>query len=81
VRYTPPEGTYLAWLDCRALGIEEPLGEFFLREAGVALVDGSECGAAGAGHLRLTLATPRPVLRTIVERMAAAVTTAAGPVS
>ena len=73
VRYTPPEGTYLAWLDCRALGIEEPLGEFFLREAGVALVDGPECGAAGAGHVRLTLATPRPVLRTIVARMAAAV--------
>jgi cysteine-S-conjugate beta-lyase len=73
VRYTPPEGTYLAWLDCRALGVEEPLGEFFLREAGVAFTDGPECGAAGAGHVRLTLATPRPVLRTIVERMAAAV--------
>ncbi|WP_369132207.1 MalY/PatB family protein [Modestobacter sp. I12A-02662] len=73
VRYTPPEGTYLAWLDCRELGIEEPLGEFFLREAGVALVDGLECGRAGAGHLRLTLATPRPVLETVVQRMAAAV--------
>jgi len=72
VRYTPPEGTYLAWLDCRELGIEEPLGEFFLRKAGVALIDGPECGRAGAGHVRLTLATPRPVLRTIVERMAAA---------
>ena len=73
VRYTPPEGTYLAWLDCRELGIEEPLAEFFLRAAGVALIDGAECGQAGAGHVRLTLATPRPVLRTIVERMAAAV--------
>jgi cysteine-S-conjugate beta-lyase len=31
--------------------------------------------------VRLNLATPRPVLRTIVERMAAAMTTAAGPVS
>ncbi|GAA4741298.1 aminotransferase class I/II-fold pyridoxal phosphate-dependent enzyme [Modestobacter marinus] len=72
VGYTPPEGTYLAWLDGRELGIEEPLGEFFLREAGVALVDGPECGAPGAGHVRLNLATPRPVLRTIVERMAAA---------
>ncbi|KGH44864.1 aminotransferase class I/II [Modestobacter caceresii] len=72
VRYTPPEGTYLAWLDGRELGIEEPLGEFFLREAGVALVDGPECGAPGAGHVRLNLATPRPLLRTIVERMAAA---------
>jgi cystathionine beta-lyase len=73
VRYTPPEGTYLAWLDGRELGVAGSLGEFFLREAGVALVDGPECGAPGLGHVRLNLATPRPVLRTIVERMAAAV--------
>jgi cysteine-S-conjugate beta-lyase len=72
VRYTPPEGTYLAWLDGRALGVEGSLGEFFLREAGVALVDGPECGAPGTGHVRLNLATPRPVLRTVVRRMAAA---------
>jgi cystathionine beta-lyase len=71
VRYTPPEGTYLAWLDCRALGIEGPAGEHFLQRAGVALVDGSDCGVAGAGHVRLNFATARPVLRTIVERMAA----------
>ena len=38
----------------------------------MALVDGPECGAPGAGHVRLNLATPRPVLRTIVDRMAAA---------
>ena len=73
VRYTPPEGTYLAWLDGRQLGVEGPLGEFFLREAGVALVDGPECGRPGVGHVRLNLATPRPVLRTIVERMGAAI--------
>ncbi|HEX2073405.1 MAG TPA: aminotransferase class I/II-fold pyridoxal phosphate-dependent enzyme [Geodermatophilus sp.] len=73
VRYTPPEGTYLAWLDCRALGIEGSAGDFFLQRAGVALVDGPACGGPGAGHVRLNFATPRPVLRTIVERMAAAI--------
>jgi cystathionine beta-lyase len=73
VRWTPPEGTYLAWLDCRGLGIDGPAGAFFLERAGVALVDGPECGAPGAGHVRLNFATPRPVLATIVERMAAAV--------
>jgi len=72
VRYTPPEGTYLAWLDCRRLGIEGSVGEFFLDRAGVALVDGPECGAPGAGHVRLNLATPRPVLTRAVERMGAA---------
>jgi cysteine-S-conjugate beta-lyase len=71
VRYTPPEGTYLAWLDCRELGLPASAGEFFLERAGVALVDGPECGAPGAGHVRLNFATPRPVLETIVDRMAA----------
>ena len=73
VGFTPPEGTYLAWLDCRRLGLEGSAGAFFLERAGVALVDGPECGAPGAGHVRLNFATPRPVLATIVERMAAAV--------
>jgi cystathionine beta-lyase len=73
VRHRPPEGTYLAWLDCRGLGLETSAGAFFLDRAGVALVDGPECGAPGAGHVRLNLATPRPVLTRIVERMAEAV--------
>jgi cystathionine beta-lyase len=71
VRYAPPEGTYLAWLDCRSLGVEGPPAQHFLQRAGVALIDGAECGTGGAGHVRLNLATPRPVLRTIVARMAA----------
>ena len=70
VRWTPPEGTYLAWLDCRGLGLPTTAGRFFLERAGVAMVDGPECGAPGAGHVRLNFATPRPVLTTIVERMA-----------
>jgi len=73
VRWTPPEGTYLAWLDCRALDLPTSPGAFFLERAGVALVDGPECGAPGAGHVRLNFATPRPVLTTIVDRLADAV--------
>jgi cysteine-S-conjugate beta-lyase len=73
VRFRPPEGTYLAWLDCRALGLEGSAGAFFLQRAGVALVDGPACGAPGAGHVRLNFATPRPVLATIVDRLADAV--------
>jgi cysteine-S-conjugate beta-lyase len=71
VRYTPPEGTYLAWLDCRELGLPEP-GAFFLEHAGVALTDGSLCGTAGQQFARLTIATPRPVLVQTVEQMGAA---------
>jgi cystathionine beta-lyase len=72
VRYTPPEGTYLAWLDCRALDLPVSAGAFFLERAGVALIDGPECGSPGEGHVRLNFATPRPVLTTVVDRMAAA---------
>ncbi len=67
VRYAPPEGTYLAWLE---LGVPDP-GDLLLERAEVALVDGARCGAAGRGAVRLNLATPEPVLTAIVERMAA----------
>jgi cysteine-S-conjugate beta-lyase len=73
VGYRAPEGTYLAWLDCRPLGVEGSVGQFFLERAGVALVDGPECGAPGHGHVRLNFATGRPLLTAMVERMAAAV--------
>lgn len=72
VRYTPPEGTYLAWLDCRGLGLGDHPGQHFAR-SGVALTDGPACGRAGHGFARYTLATPRPVLRDTVQRLAAAV--------
>jgi cysteine-S-conjugate beta-lyase len=78
VRYEPPEGTYLAWLDCRDLlpsmgrGAVSP-AEFFLAKAQVVLTDGAACGDVGAGHVRLNFATPRPILTEIVRRLAAAV--------
>src|SRR3954470_2009041 len=36
IGYVPPEGTYLAWFDCRALGLGDRPAEFFLDNAGVA---------------------------------------------
>jgi cystathionine beta-lyase len=73
VRYTPPEGTYLAWLDCRDLGLGDHPAEFFLENAGVAMTDGALCGDAGKGFVRFNFATPRPILREAIERMARAV--------
>jgi cysteine-S-conjugate beta-lyase len=73
IGYQPPEGTYLAWLDCRALGIEGSPAEFFLAKAQVLLVDGAACGEAGSGHVRLNFATPRPIIKEMVRRMAEAV--------
>jgi cystathionine beta-lyase len=85
VGYTPPEGTYLAWLDCRALALSPTappgrlypgpppdLAEFFLSRAGVLVTDGALCGDAGRGFLRLNFATPRPVLTEMIRRMGTA---------
>jgi cystathionine beta-lyase len=73
VGYRPPEGTYLAWLDCRPLGLGDRPGEFFLDRARVLVNDGPAFGAAGNGHVRLNFATPRPILTRIVGQLAAAV--------
>lgn len=73
VRYTPPQGTYLAWLDVSRLVLEPGPAQFFLKEAQVALINGSSCGSGGSGYVRLNFATPRPVLGGMIHRMGAAV--------
>ena len=68
-----PEATYLAWLDCRALDLPCPAGQFFLDRARVGLNFGETFGAEYAGFARLNFATPAPVLQQIVARMVDAV--------
>ena len=88
VRWTRPEATYLAWLDCRGLGLDEepddpsarglvtssagPAG-VFLREARVAVSAGPAFGTGGAGHVRLNYATSAEVLTEAVRRMGSVV--------
>lgn len=69
VGYTPPEGTYLAWLDLRALDLGDHPGTVLHERTGVVLTDGPECGVVGAGHARLNFATPRPILARIVQSL------------
>ena len=84
VRWTRPEATYLAWLDCRGIGLDDepedpsarglvtssagPAG-VFLREARVAVSAGPAFGTGGAGHVRLNYATSREVLEQALARM------------
>lgn len=68
-RYTPPAATYLAWVDCRALGLgDEPANVF--RERGVELSPGTQFGPPGNGHVRINLATSPSVLQEMVRAMA-----------
>ena len=65
---SPVEGTYLAWLDCRPIGLDDPF-TFFLEKAKVAFNDGKTFGAAGDGFVRLNFGTPRSILTDGLERM------------
>ncbi|MEU9641145.1 aminotransferase class I/II-fold pyridoxal phosphate-dependent enzyme [Streptomyces sp. NPDC048188] len=66
------QATYLAWLDCRPLGLGDDPAEVFLGRGRVALSSGIPFGSGGAGHVRLNLATSPEVLTEAVRRMAAA---------
>jgi cystathionine beta-lyase len=71
VRYRPPDGTYLAWLDCTGMDLPRSPGELVTDRARVTVVDGPACGDGGAGCFRVNFATPHPVLTEMVERIAA----------
>ena len=73
IRPVRPEGTYLAWLDCRGLSLaDDALPRWFLDRAGVALTDGRDFGEQGRGFQRMNLAMPRPVLHEAFGKIAAA---------
>lgn len=73
-RVTTMEGTYIAWLDLRAYGVEGSLRDFLREHAGVECTDGTECGAAWSGFIRLVYATPQPLLVEAITRIADALT-------
>ncbi|MFF7284480.1 MalY/PatB family protein [Streptomyces griseorubiginosus] len=72
VRYTPGQATYLAWLDCRALGLGGDPAEVFLERGRVALNSGIPFGTGGEGFVRLNLATSPDLITEAVRRMASA---------
>ena len=71
--YTPPEASYLAWVDCARLGLGPEPAQAFLDRGRVALGRGLDFGAPGDGFVRVTIGTSSALLADIVERMAAAV--------
>ncbi len=65
LRVTRPQATYLAWIDCRQTGIENP--QRFFEEAGVGLSDGRDFGLPG--FVRLNFGCPRATLEAALDRM------------
>ena len=71
-RMTPVEGTYLAWLDVRDLGLRDPATHF--EAHGVGLSDGADF--SGPGFLRFNFGCPRALLKEGLARFAAGVAAA-----
>ncbi|ALG67544.1 MalY/PatB family protein [Beggiatoa leptomitoformis] len=72
INLTAPEATFLGWLDCRALPIEDPF-QFFLSHAKVAFNDGATFGAGGKGFVRINFGCPREQLVMGLNRLREAV--------
>ena len=67
-----PEATYLMWLDCRGLGMDqEELVRFMIEKAGLGLSNGRGFGLDG--FMRLNAACPRSILEKAMGQLAAAV--------
>jgi cysteine-S-conjugate beta-lyase len=69
IRWTPPDATYVAWLDCRELGLGDDPAAAFLEHGRVALSPGLRYGAIGAGFVRLNFGTSPELVAETVGRM------------
>lgn len=73
IKLIAPEGTYLLWLDCRALGMDDrALKKFFVQEAGLGLSPGTLFGEAGSGFMRMNIGTPKQVVANALDNMSKA---------
>jgi cysteine-S-conjugate beta-lyase len=79
VRYRRTQASFLAWLDCRGLGLGDNPAAAFLDAGRVALSPGTDFGTQGAGFARLNIGTSPELMAEAVRRMATAVPGAAIP--
>ena len=74
IRPSMPDATYLVWLDCRELGLDDAaLKEFMIKKAKLGLNPGSSFTRSLSGFMRLNAACPRSVLKKAMEQLEAAV--------
>lgn len=68
-----PQGTYLLWLDCRKLKLDDAaLNRFFIQEAKLGLSPGAIFGGGGAGFMRMNIGTPKANVMAALTRLKAA---------
>lgn len=65
-----PQGTYLLWLDCRNLNLDDDaLTRFFIREAKLGLSPGTMFGRGGKGFMRMNIGTPKANVMAALTRL------------
>lgn len=69
LRHSTPEATYLAWVDCRRLGLGDDPAASFLGHCDVALTSGTAFGPGGHGFVRINLGTSPTLITEAVQRM------------
>lgn len=73
IKPSVPDATYLVWLDCRELGMDnEALRRFMIEDAGLGLNEGYTFGRSLSGYMRLNAACPRSVLEQALKQLKAA---------
>jgi cystathionine beta-lyase len=74
IKIIRPQGTYLAWLDCRSLPVSgERAKRFMIDEAKVGLEEGTIFGTNETGFWRMNFACPRSILKEALKRIEQAV--------
>lgn len=74
IKLIEPDGTYLLWLDCRELGMNDAqLKRFFVEDAGVGMSPGPLFGEQGNGFMRMNIGAPRSVIEQAMCNIARAV--------
>lgn len=71
IKLIKPEGTYLLWLDCRAMNMSDAqLEHFFIHEAGIGMNPGVQFGRVeGSGFMRLNIGAPRNTILKALEQI------------
>jgi cystathionine beta-lyase len=72
VGYAQPQASFLAWLDCRALGLGDDPATAFLDKGQIAVSRGPAFGSQGSGFVRLNIGTSPELIAEAVRRMALA---------
>lgn len=74
IKVNVPDATYLMWLDCRGLGMDnEALRAFMIEKAGLGLNEGYTFGRSLTGYMRLNAACPRSILQQAMKQLKEAV--------